>query len=141
MNKAFEKYLVLIGILLLGGYSSLSAHTNLSDSEHFTNQGLTLSCSLADGLAGPVFSESDKREIRRELVAEEVDTAEEEEESNKKLLSSDEELLYGGFTTAIFYALQLGHFSFELKGNTPYFIPHIFTTSYKRYIRFQVFRI
>lgn len=145
MNTTFKKYLISICILFLGGYSFLYAHEDLNDRDQSAIQGLAfskiLNCSRANQQSGAAFNESRRKETRKELVAEEIDTAEEEEENEKVLPSNTREQVYGGFTTAFFYTLLFGHFLVEFKKAFPHFSPHVFAVSYKRHIRFQVFRI
>lgn len=82
-----------------------------------------------------------EQDCHKQFVAQITDTEEEEEDNDETLYSSPKNLNYGGFTTAVFYTISSGHFLSEF-GKTPVcFKSYFFTSPYKRYIRYQVFRI
>ena len=145
MYRALKKYILLLCILLVNGFSTIYAHSNLEVDRCFSILNVAASesspCGMEQELAPIIFEHTFAFEFQRPYMAEVTDTEEEEEESDEIALSSETHLNYGGAATAIFYAQMLGHLSSDLEKDPTYINHHPFTTPYKRYIRFQVFRI
>jgi len=145
MNRAFKKYLFLLCILCVSGYGNVYAHSFPNINGHFLNSNLAASdsstCEVEEELPTIVFEDTSKFEIQKPLVAEFADMEEEEEECDEVLFSPNKNLVYGDFSIAIYATLRSEHFSSEIKNYSAYFKPYTFSAPYKRYIRFQVFRI
>ena len=145
MNRVLQKYILLPCILLINGFNTIYAHTNFEVDRYFSILNLAVSesfpCEFEEEMAPVVFADTSVLEVQKLLVAEVADFEEEEEESDEIVLSPETNLIYGGLTTAIFYALILEYLSSNLENDLAYIDTHAFTTPYKRYIRFQVFRI
>ncbi|GBF21679.1 hypothetical protein C21_03865 [Arenibacter sp. NBRC 103722] len=145
MNRALQKYILLPCILLINGFNTIYAHTNFEVDRYFSILNLAASesfpCEFEEELAPVVFADTSVLEVQKLLVAEVADFEEEEEESDEIVLSPETNLIYGGLATAIFYAQIWEYLSSNLENDLAYIDTHAFTTPYKRYIRFQVFRI
>lgn len=147
MYRALKKYLLLLCILLANGFNTIYAHSYLEVDPYPYLSVLNVAasesspCGVEQELAPIVSEHIFAFEFHKPYVAEVVDTEEEEEEKDEIVLSSETNLNYGGAATAIFYAHMLGHLSSDLDKDPTYINHNPFTTPYKRYIRFQVFRI
>ncbi|MCM4163673.1 MULTISPECIES: hypothetical protein [unclassified Arenibacter] len=145
MYRALKKNILLLCILLVTGFNTIYAHSYLKVDRYFSILNVAASesspCGVEQELAPIIFEHTSVLEIQKPYLAEVTDTEEEEEESDEISLSSETHLNYGGSATAIFYAQMLGHLSSDLEKDPTYSNHHPFTTPYKRYIRFQVFRI
>lgn len=145
MNWAFKKYMFLLCILCVSGYGNAYAHSFPNVIGHFLNSNLAASdnatCEVAEELPTIVFEDPSQFEIQKPVVAEVADIEEEEEECEEVLFSPNKNLVYGDFSIAIYATLRSEHFSSEIKNYSAYSKPYTFTAPYKRYIRFQVFRI
>tara|TARA_R110002050_G_scaffold75052_6_gene160946 strand:- start:1773 stop:2210 length:438 start_codon:yes stop_codon:yes gene_type:complete len=145
MNRALKKYILLLCILLINGFNTIYAHSNLEVDRYFSILNLAASesstCEVGEELAPIVFADTSVFEIQKPLVAEVADIEEEEEENDEIVFSPETNLINGDLATAIFYAKILEHLSSDLEKDPAYINTHAFTTPDKRYIRFQVFRI
>lgn len=143
MKWAFKKYLVLLYILLWSGYTNLHANSSPDSDYSFSIQKFETNeysnCDYFEELIETVIRDAHPLKAPKEWFAEAADK--EEEESDEEFSSSIAKVKNGGVATAVFYALISGHFSGASEQNSPYFIPHSDVTPFKRYIRFQIFRI
>ena len=145
MNRALKKYILLLCILLINGFNTIYAHSNLEVDPFFSILNLAASesspCEVEEELAPIVFADTSVFEVQKPLVAEVADIEEEEEESDEIVFSSGTDLNYSGLATGILHAQMLETLSSDLENDSAYLNAHAFSTPYKRYIRFQVFRI
>tara|TARA_R110002049_G_scaffold28018_4_gene96605 strand:+ start:3783 stop:4217 length:435 start_codon:yes stop_codon:yes gene_type:complete len=144
MKWAFKKYLVLLYILLWSGFTNLHANYSTDSEYSFSIQKIETNkysnCDYFEELiAFNIDDDNHPFEAPKECFAEVTDK--EEEESDEELSSSITKVKNGGCKTAVFYAFISGHFSGVSEQNLSYFKPNSYTTSFKRHIRFQIFRI
>lgn len=143
MSKAFVKYLLSISILFLCGYSILSAHTYLENTNNAqeANQSVkenALCVALDQDQAYFINNSpySSEKNFTVESSVFEIEEQEDEWITFKKFVENVQ------YLSTLFYALTLGFFSLYIK-NRLYFCKQSTYFSFLQplYLRFRVFRI
>jgi hypothetical protein len=142
MKKAIRNFLLVIGVLLLGGLANLSANPYTPLGENFNRSGYVSSEYIhnnsLDQNQNLKTVDYDVLPNANKFFCEVFDKEEQDEELKgfTKFISN------GSFNTVFFYARYLGQLSFQLqKKDLLHSILFSGTTALRRHIRFQVFRI
>lgn len=141
MIKALIKYLLSLCILLLGGYSQLSAHANEEGDFYSPIKNLKGSeqISIGPGQDGPTFilkpASSGTEKASFTMDAAEIIEEKEEWSSFIKYLADSY------YFTVIYYALTFGYLCYFIKKYLPLSKQSFDFSSYRWYLIFQVFRI
>jgi hypothetical protein len=139
MEKAFKKFLLAIGFLLLGGFACHYAHGNQMDSEpapKFSIIGLGKKVAAFPYQNHESFDFYAQRNGNKFFAEFFIEEEREEESSLKPKL-----LLDGSLNAVFFYARSIGQAYFEPEKELLPFDPFLHIAPFRRYIRFQVFRI
>ena len=134
MKKAFQKSLLPLCILLLGGF----INQLYADSQDVIEDGnafyLGYQCLNQTSVDSPLIG------LDKSIFVEVTDI-EEQEERDEDLASYNSDFQFGSYLTAFFYASVSGQDFRELEINLGFTAPTSITAPFKRHIRFQVFRI
>lgn len=139
MKKAFGQFLFLLYTLVFvvcnTGYSNVA--------DYFSNQNKIFSLGVNDALID-TFSEyhliTDAQiEAQKQLFADLTDVS--EEEGDEHVFSSQQKFNFGGFSAAFLNVQLLSYVSFRLQRNIRSVKANCIVTYFKRYHRFQVYRI
>lgn len=134
MKKASKQYFILLFILLFAGFIKLYADSqytfdaeNACFTERHHNPNRTASI-------GSELTDVEKRHYAETEV-------QEHEEKEEEVSSPHSDLPSGSYLTAFFYGPLTGLFTGKLGRAPGYINVNARTAAFRRYIRFQVFRI
>ena len=139
MKKTFGQFLFLLYTLVFvvcnTGYSNVA--------DYFSNQDsvplLKINHSFIDELSDCHVILDSQIVNQKQLFAEVNDIGEEEGDEN--LFSSQQKFTFGSFLNPLLNAQLLEHLFFKLENNILSVKANCFITSFRRYQRFQVYRI